>query len=398
MLPSDEPRPIPVHAGDPRDDPFKHWPHSDLLVQTADQEFVRRHHGPIAPLFDWPELRDLFEVYNGAAERARARGRRFGVHAVTAGFLALVVSAVAPLLGVLTTAVDPITSAETSSAPWLTPTLGAAAAFFAAASLLMGATQVLRGREKALWLANRFHAERVRQFHFQLILNNLPSALAACANRAGLDAWLRFRGDELDKFRHEYLAHSGETIHHLRRDEADDRPWAAPEWSAPGPLPPPSPAFDRFLKVMNAQRLGIQRRYAALKLKEGWHSPRTRARRAARLSDILILGVLLAILFSGVTALFGGHGDNGLGRALALAVGGACAAGAIALHVLDTGLQLGAEAERCTWYLAAVESLERRFDHADAAHKVDLLREMELLAYQEMRRFIVSVESARFVI
>jgi hypothetical protein len=84
-------------------------------------------------------------------------------------------------------------------------------------------------------------------------------------------------------------------------------------------------------------------------------------------------------------------------RNWALALAGVFSAGVIALRVLDQGLQLTAEAERYQWYHAAVEALEARFLRAHPRRKIDLLREMEHLAYQEMRRFVVSFEGSRFV-
>ena len=64
--------------------------------------------------------------------------------------------------------------------------------------------------------------------------------------------------------------------------------------------------------------------------------------------------------------------------------------------MLNEGLLLRTEAERCRWYLASVRSIARRFQEADAAERIRLLRELERLAYQEMRRFLVTFKEARF--
>jgi|HubBroStandDraft_1064217.scaffolds.fasta_scaffold843577_1 hypothetical protein len=39
------------------------------------------------------------------------------------------------------------------------------------------------------------------------------------------------------------------------------------------------------------------------------------------------------------------------------------------------------------WYLASMRSIARRFEKATTADRIRLLRELERLAYQEMRRF-----------
>ena len=45
-----------------------------------------------------------------------------------------------------------------------------------------------------------------------------------------------------------------------------------------------------------------------------------------------------------------------------------------------------------------MRSIAERFDAAaDAPTKVRLMREMERLAYQEMRRFLLAFQAARFV-
>ena len=49
------------------------------------------------------------------------------------------------------------------------------------------------------------------------------------------------------------------------------------------------------------------------------------------------------------------------------------------------------------WYLASVRSIARRFETADTADRIRLLRELERLAYQEMRRFLITFKEARFV-
>jgi hypothetical protein len=67
------------------------------------------------------------------------------------------------------------------------------------------------------------------------------------------------------------------------------------------------------------------------------------------------------------------------------------------MRALKDGLLFAADAERYRWYIAAVRTLNYRFEHADRVKKVHILREMEHVAYQEMRRFILSVKQARFV-
>ena len=77
---------------------------------------------------------------------------------------------------------------------------------------------------------------------------------------------------------------------------------------------------------------------------------------------------------------------------------GTLSAAVIAIRVVNDGLLIRTETERYEWYLASVRSIAERFDAAaDMATKVSLLRELERLAYQEMRRFLLAFQAARFV-
>src|ERR1700722_18031651 len=139
-------------------DPFKDWPNSDLLIDEEDRAYFTRNHTAFAPIFDWPELRALFAMYDNTAARARKRSRRAGIFAVAAGFLSLATAAWVPLAGALTK-----TCPHQSNVQAL---LGGIAAFLALVSVLLGYTQVLTGKAKTRWLQNRFWTERIRQLHF----------------------------------------------------------------------------------------------------------------------------------------------------------------------------------------------------------------------------------------
>jgi hypothetical protein len=376
----------------PLDDPFRSWPNSDLLIDEIDREFFVRHYPQFAPIFDWPELRSLFSEYASAAAIARKRSRRAGVFAVATGFLSLAIAATVPLA-------EEVTANLGISALRTQAVLGAVAAAFAIVSMLIGYTQVLKGAEKTRWLTNRFWTERIRQFHFQLIVNNLPALLAAVRSVSGPQMWLEFRARELDQFKHDYLRGVEDRIHHLHVDEAEDRPWLADEWDHPGPLPEPSPEFDRLLKLMEQQRFGIQQRYAERKLVNGWHSPETRDQWVAKLSDTLTAVLLLATITVGIgSAAALAFGANPTFRVIAGLVAALSSCSIVAMRALKEGLLFGADAERYKWYLATLRSLYTKYQHADLAQKIMLLRELERVAYQEMRRFILSGMQARFII
>jgi hypothetical protein len=381
---------LPPVAG-PLDDPFKYWPNSDLLTEEEDRAFFARHYPAFASIFDWPELRSLFKTYDAAAASARKHSRRAGVFAIASGFVSLSVAATVPLA-------DELTRHNEISLLQTQAMLGGVAAALAIVSILIGYTQVLKGEGKARWLTNRFWSERIRQFHFQLIVNHLPTLVAALKDKGDLRGWLEFRARELDQFEHDYLRGVEDKIHHLDVDEAEDRPWLSANWDQAGPVPSASAEFDELLKLLEQQRFGIQQRYAERKLLNGWHSPESRAQWVLKLSDTLTAVLLLATITVGIGSIMAlTAGANPMFRLIAGLVAALSSSSIVAMRALKEGLLFSADAERYKWYLAAVRNLYRRYEHADLPQRVSLFRELEHVAYQEMRRFILSGSQARFV-
>jgi len=380
----------PLLSG-PLDDPLQSWPNSDLLIDAEDRAFFARHYPAFAPIFDWPELRALFEVYNSVAAKARQHSRRAGVIAVLCGFLGLSIAATVPLS-------DEATEANHLLQLRAQAIIGGIAAAFAILSVVIGYTQILRGKGKSQWLTNRFWCERIRQFHFQLIINHLPEVVAAAQNKEALADWLTLRARELDKFRQEYLRGAEDMIHHLDADEAEDCPWVADEWDRIGAVPPASAEFDLLLKLLEKQRFGIQQRYAERRLEKGWYSPETRTQWVSELSDALTAVLLIATMLVGIGSIMAvTRGASPTFRLVAGLVAGISSSSVVAMRALKEGLLFTTDAERYRWYLAAVRTLNHRFEHADLEQKVLLLREIERLAYQEMRRFLLAGRQARFV-
>jgi hypothetical protein len=369
----------------PSANPFADWPNDDLLFSQDHRDFVWRRHPRAAAIFDWPELRARFAAHDPPAGRFRARSRRLGMIAVFLGCASLILTAFLGAIG--------------QAAPGATPVLGALAALLAVASGLTGFSGVLSGRDKARWLTHRFWTERMRQLHFQLIVNNLPLAAEVVADPSRLGQWEALRRGALDCFEHmQPVSHS---LERMRRDLTEDEPWLEAAWIAPPETPPPSPAIDELFEILKQHRFGIQKRYASYKLMAGLHSPRTRSHLVRTGADVMTVLALLVAAALGIlhatTPPAAAGTPNAPALLLVAGAGGMLAALILALRVLDEGLQLRSETERYEWYLAAVEALERRFDAGDMRTKVAVLREMERLSYQELRWFTVSFDEARFV-
>ena len=388
-------------AGEPRtptpfQDPLEDWTNDDLLLDEKERKRFYDRHPRLAPVFDWEEMRKAFDDHEQPAKHARKLSRLHGTIAVGLGFLGLALTAFTPYLAQLLSFSTLFSRTPDSAERWI----GVLAAALIVAGTIVGFYQTLIGQAKRRWLISRYWTERIRQFHFQLILNNLESAAAAFGGGAALDAWRALRQGKLDDFLHDTEKTLATALEELVDDHAEEDVWADKAWSDPPPSPPTTPELAELAELLQAlrkQRIGVQDLYTALKLTPGLHSPQTRAQWLHGLSDactgaILLITVAIGLLY------FHGSKEPQLWRLGLLGAAGALTAAVVALRVLNEGLLLRTEAERYRWYLASVRSIRDRFKKADTADRIRLLRELERLAYQEMRRFLVTSKEARFIL
>lgn len=215
----------------------------------------------------------------------------------------------------------------------------------------MGYGQVLRGKHKSAWLLNRFWCERLRQLHFQFIVNNLDLTAEAVTDPVKLDALRSLRARHLAALQ-EDMRYAPAVLHRLEANDAEDRPWVSEAWIAPPPTPKPSQSVVRVLAVLKKYRFGVQRDFGALKLQRGLHSPATRATWISNGSDGLTGLLLLTSATTGLAHAFAAPGSLALVSLSALSA--VLAASVVALRVLNEGLQLTSDTERYRWYLASV--------------------------------------------
>ena len=71
---------------------------------------------------------------------------------------------------------------------------------------------------------------------------------------------------------------------------------------------------------------------------------------------------------------------------------------ALATRAVQEGLQPEREIERYQQYGSAVRAILERYDEASSqGSKLEIMREMERLAFDEMRDFLITNERSRFV-
>lgn len=369
------------------ENPLASWANDDLLFAEETHAFFAKHHSAALHVLDWPELRARFQIFDRVANAARRNSRRGGMQAALVGFASLAIGAVTPVVSF-------------NAPTWSTVALGAISAFLAVFASSWGYFQLLTGRRKSQWLTNRFWTERLRQLHFQFILNNLQLAVEMMRDPTKRAEWDRRRAEALDEFELRIVRPVTAAYKRMRDDVAEEEFWVTDAWQTRPSLPLPSPELDEIFDLLNNQRFDIQRRFTNLKTSTGIFSPVTRSATVRTTSDIMTLFTLIATLISGLLLTFGipVEGEGSLPMKAVTASLALASATVILLRVLNEGLQLSSEAERYGWYCAAVTALQGRFSKGDVADKIDVLREMERLSYQEMRWFLNAFHDARFVI
>jgi hypothetical protein len=156
-----------------------------LLSQESDLSRAKDLYPQIFHVLDDPKLRAKFETYNNAADEAKRRVYTLGFVSVVCAMMALLSSVAAPLLEPLFRSTALRLTFVAIEAIGLT---GVAISYF---GLALAPT-------KRRWLVARFMAERLRQWHFQLLVTKGAEVASSCSiDKAGavgdfvtaLDIW-----------------------------------------------------------------------------------------------------------------------------------------------------------------------------------------------------------------
>jgi hypothetical protein len=368
------------------DDPLAGWANDDLLFADDTRAHFRTYHSAALDVFDWPELRARFAEFDKMANAARRRSRSGGTQAVLVGFVALLIAAIMPVM--------------TLSSPdgVLARLLGSLSALLAVAATIWGYSQLLTGRRKAEWLSNRYWTERLRQLNFQFIISNLTLAVALMRDPQRKPEWDSRRAAALAEFQIRYVRSVTESFQRMREDDAEEEFWINEEWQQRPALPLPSTDLDTLFALLKMQRFDIQKRFSILKTTPGIHSASTRAAIVAVTSNILTVVTLVGTIAYGLVLAMAAQSTPQLWSKLITAGIAISAATIIFLRTMNDGLQFTSETERYNWYRASVGALSARYNDAELAGRIELLRDMERLSYQEMRWFLNSFHDAKFVI
>jgi len=418
---------------------------SDLLANEHDRDKVRDLYPPLEDILYHQELIDTFGKYNVIADDAKKRSRTLGKLAIVLGGVAIAFAAIEVALGI----------GERAG----TLVFGFLAALCGILSIAIGAFGVLFGDKKRKWLHNRFMGERIRQFHFQSLIVQFPEIvgflLAHGEKAAKLKAkFLADRARLFKRFVGEFEDNVAGRFTGVISPEGEKEVWVLkpePEIAArragrndlvdieklhqalqelereldgeagshhPGGAEKAKrgaterPEVELFFQAYLDLRINHQLGYTNYKL-ENDHKifSESPVRQAEVLENVskagvawlfLIHAVVLVIVGSAVAAL--PFAINGIDARILVSYIFSAAIIAIAIVALlirafQQGLQPEREAERYQQYRSALLRVREQFEAAETPmEKLDSMRQVERVSFDEMRNFLISNERVSFVV
>jgi len=355
-------------------DALADWTNDDVLLTKEARAALGAKHPTGLRVLDWPELRALFAKYDPPATRHGRRDRRYGVLSVALAALGLVLAVLAPLAVGFERYME----------------MAAAAVTITALGLI--ALHEFGENSKARWLGQRFGAERVRALYFQSVTNNLDLVARAMSSDAALGEWKVARARMLS-----YLPSPQDLpgqVPKLAGPASDDETWVVPDWTAPPSPPAPAAELNLLLSLMRGQRLNSQLDYVERKLSDSLGAPGRRAATVRTLGKLLLAaGVVTGVVAGVLLAIGKTPQDTDVKLALEVMVGAIVAA--LALRVINDDRLLSGDAGRYAAYASAVRKARDRFDAGGLPEKLAALREMEVVAYRDLREFVAAHWRAR---
>jgi hypothetical protein len=366
-----------------RDD---HKFNDDLLLPEQDRQLAAIKYPSIVHVLDHHELRQLFSKYDTSGNRAKHLGLVAGIWAIGLGFGALGIAATELLFAKPTN---------------YSVALAVISGLFGVLSFLIGSVGVLFAGRKRNWLRCRLMGERIRQFHFQMMASRLSEIFASLRDDATKALFLSKRDVWFESFKAHLVGKLDSTLTAILHEEDPVDPWLHDRVELAG-IPESkdlNPIFDAYREL----RILHQLDYANYKLQDDHRVISAMPRRQlAVISQIVVaLIILLVVMDVGVlvgtflpsSILAGFHSREAIVVIIWLAFA------ALAIRALEQGLQPEREIERYQQYRSSVRAILERYDKAPSQSvKIEIMREMERLSFDEMRNFLITNERSSFVL
>lgn len=362
-------------------DALKDWANDDLLIKQAARDRLEERYPGVFRVLDWPQLREAFLAHDALANAGKKESRRIGV-------LAVLLGGAGACLMALTQFVDTFAPLD---GPWK-PLLLATFVAMTGVGGLLAIWHLIGLRARDRWLSHRFWTERLRQLNFQILATHIDLVVRAMDSDASLAELQRLRarvlGDILER------TETQMAIKAMVEDITEREAW----------LLKPEPInltgldqshLDQLLEGLRFLRVGVQLNYVGRALSPSLYAPKLRSRVLGVIGDICVVAVIPIGIFCALAFIPSPVGR--LSPDAMVALTGAISAVGLTARTLDQGFRGQADAERYEWYFAALRALAGRFDDGQSASRVEALRELEVISYQELRRFIDIHRRARFL-
>src|SRR5262245_55429225 len=188
----------------------QHKFNDDLLSLEEDRKLASINYPTICHVLDHPELRAVFSKYDTAANRAKRIGLIAGFWAIGFGFCALGIAALELIV---------VHPAGYSIA------LAVISGLCGVLCFLIGSVGVLFAGRKRNWLRCRLMGERIRQFHFQMLVSRLPEIRASLRNDAAKASFLSRRNVWFADFKAHLIGKLDSTLAEILHEESSIDPW-----------------------------------------------------------------------------------------------------------------------------------------------------------------------------
>jgi hypothetical protein len=369
----------------------------DLLINEkkdrgmTDLEWAREQFPEIIHLLDYPRLREKFKVYEDEANYCRDWVRRLGFGAV--------ISATIALLAVATEPVWP----QAAWTPWvaLIAELGGIAGLLIAAGWIWPL--------KTRWLKARLMTERIRQWHFQLMVRR-ATAVETSFQPGGQSDFARQRDVWFNDFLKTYEDKQVGKLNDLTGEKSERETWLH---ELTGEYSRNSIAFPHLCKAFKRLRFDHQVGYANYKLRSTrteplfcftkWPAVHQMKVLSASAGFCFVCATICSIIliWSYATEVMGKGQNPGISlmtqhyvRAAAIAV----ALIGAALRTIQEGLAPDEEIERYEDYKSRTIQLRDRFETTDVKKRLHLMEELEHATVDEMKGFLRTHHKATFVL
>ncbi len=340
--------------------------HDVLLDESVVRSFAR-----LEPVLGDPEQRRRFVELDTAAKTAKRRYVRVGVASIACAFVALEYQA--------------FSIAYEAHGHHPARVLNLAFGLVGLMSVVLVAGSYITGLRHR-WLENAFARERLRLWRHQLLLDGaLLDQLATNPDQARQAVARRWA-----TFALETRVSDGAV-----RAFIEGRPPAPPVMAIPADLS----MADDVLQLQEALRLKFQLRFAAVKDSDG--AGRLSPRDQVTLTDWMATTTLVvAVVLSAAGFAFEAVSDHAGGLLTDLnAVGLGLVVASAAVRALRSGLTVPQERDSYAEYARRLHALDEAFDTArDRTEKWRILREVEVLAAEELHRFLTMKWDSRFIL